>query len=74
MKNITIKVIPSFPLIKKGDDLGDVIFKALNQAALKVEDGDVLVVAQKVISKAEEGRLVKLKRCDTLRRSEYLGL
>ena len=35
------------------------IFKALNQAALKVEDGDVLV-AQKVISKAE-GRLVKLK-------------
>ena len=60
MKNITIKVIPSFPLIKKGDDLGDVIFKALNQAALKVEDGDVLVVAQKVISKAE-GRLVKLK-------------
>ena len=36
------------------------IFKALNQAALKVEDGDVLVVAQKVISKAE-GRLVKLK-------------
>ena len=49
MKNITIKVIPSFPLIKKGDDLGDVIFKALNQAALKVEDGDVLVVAQKII-------------------------
>ena len=60
MKNISVKVIPSFPLISKGDDLGEIVLKAVNNAALKFEDGDVLVVAQKVVSKAE-GRLVKLE-------------
>ncbi len=60
MKNISVKVIPSFPQISEGDDLGEVILKTVNEAALKVEDGDVLVVAQKVVSKAE-GRLVELE-------------
>lgn len=60
MKNISINVIPSFPLITKGDDLGEVVLEAASNAALKLEDGDVLVVAQKVVSKAE-GRLVKLE-------------
>jgi coenzyme F420-0:L-glutamate ligase/coenzyme F420-1:gamma-L-glutamate ligase len=51
-----IRVIPvaGIPEIREGDDLG-----ALIAAAAEIEDGDVVVVAQKAVSKAE-GRVVRL--------------
>ena len=60
MKQISVNVIPSFPLIEAGDDIGQIILDAADKAELKIEDGDILVIAQKVISKSE-GRLVKLE-------------
>ena len=60
MKQISVNVIPSFPLIEVGDDIGQIILDAADKAKLKIEDGDILVIAQKVISKSE-GRLVKLE-------------
>ena len=49
-----LRVIPveGIPEVREGDDLA-----ALLAAAASFEDGDVLVVAQKVVSKAE-GRVV----------------
>lgn len=41
------------------DDLGDVIMKAIKQNRLEILDGDILVVAHKIVSKAE-GRIVSL--------------
>jgi coenzyme F420-0:L-glutamate ligase/coenzyme F420-1:gamma-L-glutamate ligase len=41
------------------DDLGDVILKAIKQNRLEILDGDILVVAHKIVSKAE-GRIVSL--------------
>ena len=73
MKNISVKVIPSFPLISKGDDLGEIVLKATSNAELKFEDGDVLVVAQKVISKAE-GRLVKLEDINPSEEANILAI
>jgi coenzyme F420-0:L-glutamate ligase / coenzyme F420-1:gamma-L-glutamate ligase len=49
--------LPGLPEIQPGDDLAGLILGALGSLALR--DGDVLVVAQKVVSKAE-GRLLPL--------------
>jgi len=52
--------LPGIPLISPGDDLASLILSAIEQAGLKLVDNDILVVAQKIISKAE-GRLVNLE-------------
>jgi coenzyme F420-0:L-glutamate ligase/coenzyme F420-1:gamma-L-glutamate ligase len=52
--------LPGMPLVRPGDDLAGLIRDALARAGLTLAAGDVLVVAQKVVSKAE-GRLVRLE-------------
>jgi len=56
-----IRIIPvrGMPEVRPGDDLGEMIGDALARNGLELEDGDVVVVAQKVVSKAE-GYLVTL--------------
>ncbi|MDQ2805127.1 MAG: coenzyme F420-0:L-glutamate ligase [Pseudomonadota bacterium] len=56
---LAIQALPDFPLIQPGDDLAGLIAVGLEQSGIDVCDRDVLVVAQKVVSKAE-GRLVDL--------------
>jgi coenzyme F420-0:L-glutamate ligase / coenzyme F420-1:gamma-L-glutamate ligase len=43
----------AFPLIAPGDDLVDAILGALAAERIALRDGDILVLAQKVVSKAE---------------------
>jgi coenzyme F420-0:L-glutamate ligase/coenzyme F420-1:gamma-L-glutamate ligase len=57
---IEIIPIPVIPDIKAGDKLDIIILESLNNANEFLSEGDIVVVAQKVISKAE-GRLVDLK-------------
>ncbi|MEK6320206.1 MAG: coenzyme F420-0:L-glutamate ligase [Acidobacteriota bacterium] len=59
--NTTIELIgvSGIPEVVNGDDVAAMIAKALRAAGIEVVDGDVLVVAQKVVSKAE-GRIVRL--------------
>jgi len=45
-------VLPGLPLVKEGDDLGELIVGAA-RAGIGIEDGDVVAVAQSVVSKAE---------------------
>ena len=52
---LTITPLPNIPLIEKGDHLAEIILQ--NNPPL--EDGDIFVLAQKIVSKAE-GRLVNL--------------
>lgn len=47
-----IPVLP-FPMVQPGDDLPQLVLDALDGAALPLLPGDVLVVAQKIVSKAE---------------------
>src|SRR5581483_9803044 len=47
------------PFVRPGDDLADLLAAALVRGAVVPRDGDVLVVAQKIVSKAE-GRYVDL--------------
>jgi len=45
--------LPGVPMVQPGDDLAALAVSALVDAAIAPEAGDVLVVAQKVLSKAE---------------------
>jgi coenzyme F420-0:L-glutamate ligase / coenzyme F420-1:gamma-L-glutamate ligase len=51
-----LRIIPITGIgeIDPGADLGDLIYKALQQQQLTLQPGDVLVVTQKIISKAEK--------------------
>lgn len=51
--------LPGFPFVRPGDDLGVLISQALARAGLRLQPDDVLVVAQKIVSKAEN-RLILL--------------
>jgi coenzyme F420-0:L-glutamate ligase/coenzyme F420-1:gamma-L-glutamate ligase len=48
-----------FPLVEPGDSLDKLLLESLHANELQLEDGDVLIIAQKVVSKAE-GRYVRL--------------
>ncbi len=52
-----------FPLVEPGDDLARLIDESLSSNQLILEDGDVLVLAQKIVSKAEN-RYVDLKQIE----------
>jgi len=51
--------LPNIPIVQFGDDLIEIIFHGLTQGNIILQDGDILVLAQKIISKAE-GRWVNL--------------
>ena len=59
----SVQFIPvkGLPLVKRGDDLGELIVRAAEKQGLHIEDGDVVVVAQSVVSKAE-GNIVDLRK------------
>lgn len=56
---IELLPVPGLREIRKGDDLARHLVEAIRQAEMVFKHGDVLVIAQKVVSKAE-GRLVRL--------------
>jgi coenzyme F420-0:L-glutamate ligase/coenzyme F420-1:gamma-L-glutamate ligase len=59
-KTICIIGLQKIPLIKPGDNLSKIIVETMKKEKVPIEDGDIIVVAQKIVSKAE-GRTVKLK-------------
>ena len=59
-KTICITGLQKIPLIKPGDNLSRIIVETMKKEKVPIEDGDIIVVAQKIVSKAE-GRTVKLK-------------
>lgn len=56
---VSLFALPGFPLVEPGDDLAGQLVAALRQGGVGLVEGDVLVIAQKVVSKAE-GRYVEL--------------
>ena len=56
-----MRVLPvkGLPMIQEGDDLAHLITNQLRDNQQPLEHGDVVVIAQKIVSKAE-GRLVSL--------------
>ncbi len=56
---LVLTALKGIPLIRQGDDLADIIVSGLAETGLELQDGDILVLGQKVVSKAE-GRMVNL--------------
>jgi coenzyme F420-0:L-glutamate ligase/coenzyme F420-1:gamma-L-glutamate ligase len=61
------------PLLRQGDDLPRIIKKAVGDEKVRVEDGDIFVVAQKAISKTR-GLVVDLNDVKPSRRAIRLSL
>ena len=70
MTSLEVIALTGLPLIKAGDDLVELIASGLKLNEVEPRAQDVLVVAQKIVSKAE-GRIVDLATVEpsALRRS-----
>jgi coenzyme F420-0:L-glutamate ligase/coenzyme F420-1:gamma-L-glutamate ligase len=69
---VTLEALPGIPLIRPGDDLGAILIAAIAAAGLVPAARDVLVVAQKIVSKAE-GRYVELATVTPSPRAQALA-
>lgn len=72
MKSLTLTPLQDIPLIRHGDDLADIILSSLRASKISLEDNDILVLAQKIVSKAE-GRIVNLATVTPGKRAKELG-
>ncbi len=61
MRTLTMIAPDTVPEIRAGDDLAAVLLASLGDAGERPADGDIVVVAQKIVSKAE-GRAIRLDR------------
>ena len=57
--SLTLTPLQNIPLIRHGDDLADIIVRSLTGSGIQLQDGDIFVLAQKIVSKSE-GRIVNL--------------
>jgi len=67
MRSVTFTAIEGIPLVNHGDNLGGLICSAMAANDLIAVRGDILVVCQKIISKAE-GRIVRGEKLDVVLR------
>lgn len=59
MTTLTLTALAGIPVIRPGDDLAKILYAALQANRLEFQEGDILVLAQKIVSKAE-GRFAHL--------------
>jgi coenzyme F420-0:L-glutamate ligase/coenzyme F420-1:gamma-L-glutamate ligase len=70
---LVLKALPGLPLIARGDDLAALIDAALGRAGLTLQDGDILAVTSKVLSRAE-GRFFDLRTVEVSPRAAGLAV
>jgi coenzyme F420-0:L-glutamate ligase / coenzyme F420-1:gamma-L-glutamate ligase len=56
---LTLAPLTGIPLIRQGDNLADLVLKTIQKNNITLEDNDILIFAQKIVSKAE-GRAANL--------------
>ncbi|HET7313877.1 coenzyme F420-0:L-glutamate ligase [Salinisphaera sp.] len=69
---IALRVLQGMPDIEPGDDLAGLLAQAAGRSQLAIRNGDVLVVAQKIVSKSE-GRYVHLPGVQPSREARELA-
>lgn len=57
--NLVLTPLPNIPMVHTGDDLVGLIIESLQHAKIILQEGDILVLAQKIVSKSE-GRWINL--------------
>jgi coenzyme F420-0:L-glutamate ligase/coenzyme F420-1:gamma-L-glutamate ligase len=71
-RSLTLTALSGLPNIQPGDDLASLVLKALRETRIALQDGDVLILAQKIVSKSEN-RLVDLRKITPSERAISLG-
>jgi len=59
VKQISLTAIPDIPEIYEGDNLASILISAFDKSNISLQEGDILTVTSKIVSKAE-GRWVDL--------------
>jgi coenzyme F420-0:L-glutamate ligase / coenzyme F420-1:gamma-L-glutamate ligase len=70
--DLVLTPLDGVPVIAAGDDLAAIILAALDRSELELNPGDIVVLAQKIVSKAE-GRTVDLRTVTPSPRAVQLG-
>ena len=72
VRELRLIALPGIPEIERGAALAELLLAALARARLALQSGDILVLAQKIISKAE-GRVVALASVTPSERAQSLA-
>ncbi|MDH5450248.1 MAG: coenzyme F420-0:L-glutamate ligase [Candidatus Bathyarchaeota archaeon] len=60
MQSISIVGLENFPFVNVGDNIAEMIVEIAEREDVPIDDGNIIVIAQKVVSKAE-GRVTELR-------------
>lgn len=71
--SLVVTPLDAIPAVRAGDDLSELVLEALAAAGIELIAGDILVVAQKIVSKAE-GRKVLLSSVTPSGRAQELAV
>ena len=69
---LTLTAIEEIPLITPGDDLALILYECLGKSKIDLQDGDIIVLAQKIVSKAEN-RLINLVNIQPSQAAHHLA-
>ncbi len=59
MTQLVLTTLPNIPFVKRGDDIVQLLLNSLRDANIVLQDNDVMVLASKIVSKAQ-GRVAQL--------------
>jgi coenzyme F420-0:L-glutamate ligase/coenzyme F420-1:gamma-L-glutamate ligase len=72
MDNLSLQTLNEFPLIQPGDNLSSIILESCKHNHFELQDGDIIAIAQKVVSKSE-GRYENLLEIKPSQKAFDLG-
>jgi coenzyme F420-0:L-glutamate ligase/coenzyme F420-1:gamma-L-glutamate ligase len=72
MDNLSLQALSEFPLIQPGDNLSSIILESCKHNHFELQDGDIIAIAQKVVSKSE-GRYENLLEINPSQKAFDLG-
>ena len=72
MNHLSIQALDEFPLINPGDNLCSIIIDSIIDNEILIDDGDVILLAQKIVSKSEN-RYKDLSKITPNKKAKNLG-
>src|SRR5687768_1096701 len=71
--SLTLTPFIGIPFIRRDDNLADILINSLSDSNIAAQDDDILVIAQKIVSKTE-GRAVNLNIVNPSQRAQELAV
>lgn len=69
---LVLSALIGLPVIKSGDSIPDEILKSLLNTGISIQNDDILVIAQKIVSKSE-GRFINLSKVEPSKKAKALA-